>query len=247
MDDLRQVSIKKDLGRLIAHALPAKLTFDQACMREGGFNEYHVHAIINEVVISNLSSADHWVQASYAHPALQDAPDAEKGKVKRGRRRELDFHIRPTKQCQGGSLAIEVKWTTSAHSTWRTILADIYRLKLVAMAEGETDCILVICGRQQEVVKLVQQIDVASQARALGSRRYLKPLRLVSMMGEDSGGSSFRPIDENGKFLGGDSVRSKLPLRTNGKRWVPESVKTTLLGESVVGKNRWATAVWRIT
>jgi hypothetical protein len=67
------VSVKRDLGRLIAHALPAKLTFDQACMRQGQFSETYIHNLIYEVATANLSVADHWIRQNYAHPALQDA------------------------------------------------------------------------------------------------------------------------------------------------------------------------------
>lgn len=41
-------SIKSDLERLIAQALPAKLIFDQACMRQGQFGETYIHNVIHE-------------------------------------------------------------------------------------------------------------------------------------------------------------------------------------------------------
>lgn len=71
---LRAVSVKKDLGRLIAHAIPAKLTFDQACMREGSFSESYLHSSIHEVATANLSVAEFWIRMNYAHPTLQDVP-----------------------------------------------------------------------------------------------------------------------------------------------------------------------------
>lgn len=61
-----QVKVKRDIGRLIAHGLASKLTFDQTCGRAGLFNEIYLHGTINEIVVSNISTADFWVRPGYA-------------------------------------------------------------------------------------------------------------------------------------------------------------------------------------
>ncbi|MCE0510395.1 hypothetical protein LVJ59_15200 [Microbacterium sp. KKR3/1] len=236
-----EVSIKKDVGRLIAQALPAKLTFDQACMRYGMFNELYIHGVMNEIVVSNLSIQDFWVRPSYAHPDLQDRYSAKK---KRGRSRELDFFVTPSAGRHGRSLAIEVKWTSSGHCTWKNIVTDLYRLKLVAMAEPGTDCQFVLCGPRTEVVSLLEQIAIESQKRAIG-RTYATPLVLNST-GSKSGQSYLAPVDENGRLLGADSVREKLPIGPNGRRRIPTGINFQLLGEATVGAKEWTAAVWRL-
>lgn len=235
------VSIKRDIGRLIAHALPSKLTFDQACMREGSFDEAYLQNTIHEIVVSNLSTSDFWIRQSHAHPALQDdyAP-----KKNLGRSRELDFFITPTKGRMGNSLAMEVKWTPSTHCTWTKIVRDLYRLKLVAMAYPNTDCMFVLCGPRNEITALVEQLRAQSRIRATGNH-HPPPLALRST-GSKSGQSHLAPVDENGRLLGGDQVRKKLPLRSNGKRRLPSGITFQLLGESTVGVKEWMAAVWRV-
>lgn len=210
-------------------------------MRMGSFDEGYVQNIINEIVVSNLSISDFWIRQNHAHPALQDdyAP-----KKKLGRSRELDFFITPATGRVGASLAIEVKWTPSTHCTWRRITTDLYRLKLVAMANPATDCMFVLCGPRNEITELVEQLRVQSKIRAIGN--YHSPPLALRSLGSKSGQSYLRPVDENGRFFGGDQVRKKLPLRSNGKRRVPSGAVSQLLGESTVGVKEWMAAVWRI-
>lgn len=237
-----EVVIRKDIGRLLAHGLPSKLVFDQACGREGLFNEPYLYGAINEIVVSNVSTSDFWIRTGYGHPALQDVA-AEKKNL--GRLRELDFYITPAKGRSGSSLAIEVKWTPSAHCTWQTVVADLYRLKLVAMEDKTTECIFVLCGPQAGLLKLLDKLDIESQKRAIG-RRYPKPLVLRST-GSKSGSSSIATVDENGRLLGGKSARNRLPLQGNGKPKLPSNLKVQLLGEEAVGVKGWMAAVWRIS
>lgn len=234
--------MKRDVGKLLALALPAKLTFDQACMRYGMFNELYIHGAMNEIIVSNLDTSDFWIRPSYAHPELQDRYAAKKN---RGRSRELDFFVTPAKGRHGHSLAIEVKWTSSRHCTWRNIVTDLYRLKTVASAESGTDCQFVLCGTRQEVVDLLNQIAIESQKRAIG-RKYQTPLVLKST-GSKSGHSFLTPVDVNGRLLGGESVRNRLPLGPNGRRRIPTKITIQLLGEDTVGAKEWTAAVWRIT
>lgn len=236
-----KVSIKRDVGKLLAQALPAKLTFDQACMRLGMFNELYIHGVMNEIIVSNLDTSDFWIRPSYAHPELKDRYAAKKN---RGRSRELDFFVTPAVGRHGDSLAIEVKWTTSQYCTWRSIVTDLYRLKTIASAAPGTDCQFVLCGPRQEVVNLLGQIAVESQKRAIGEK-YQTPLVLRST-GSKSGHSFLKPVDVNGRLLGGDSVRNKLPLGSNGRRRIPVGISAQLLGEATVGVKEWTAAVWRI-
>lgn len=236
------VSIKRDIGRLLSHGIPSKLTFDHVCMRSGAFEEGYIQNTINEIIISNLSTAEFWIRRSYAHPLLQDEYALKKNL---GRPRELDFFITPATGRAGGSLAMEVKWTPSTHCTWRNILTDIYRLKLVAMGDPNiTDCMFVLCGPRNEVTELVQRLRMESKKRAIGNH-HPAPLALRSL-GSKSGASHLRPVDENGRFLGGPQVREKLPLRSNGKARLPSSIICQLLGESTVGVKEWTAAVWRV-
>lgn len=233
--------MKRDIGRLLAHGLPSKLTFDHVCMRTGSFDEAYVQNTINEIIVSNLSTADYWIRRNHAHPALQDdyAP-----KKNLGRSRELDFFITPATGRAGTSLAMEVKWTPSTHCTWRRIMTDLYRLKLVAMANPNTDCMFVLCGPRNEITALVEQLRMQSKIRAIGNH-HPPPLALRSS-GSKSGQSHLRPVDENGRFLGGDQVRKSLPLRSNGKHRLPSGIIFQLLGESTVGVKEWMAAVWRV-
>lgn len=236
------VSIKRDIGRLIAHGLPSKLTFDHVCMRMGSFDEGYIQNTINDIVVSNLSTSDFWIRKNYAHSVLQDDYAAKKNL---GRPRELDFFITPATGRTGKSLAIEVKWTPSTHCTWRKIMTDLYRLKLVAMANpNTTDCMFVLCGPKNEIAALVEQLRMQSKKRAIGNH-HPAPLALKSL-GSKSGTSSLRPVDENGRLLGGHPVRKKLPLRSNGKHRLPSGIICQLLGESTVGVKEWTAAVWRV-
>jgi hypothetical protein len=236
------VSIKKDLGRLISHALPAKLTFDQACMREGHFSESYIHSAIHEIATANLSVADYWIQQNYAHPDLQDYHSARK---KLGAPRAVDLFIAPTIGRTGSSLAIEVKWTPSDHCKWSTVLADIYRLKLVRMADHTTDGMVVLCGPKNDISRLMMKLRAESQKRAI-NRIYGPPLVVRDAVSK-SGNSQFAPTDENGRFLGGAKVRDKLPLGANGKPRIPTTVHAQFLGQSTVGIREWSSVVWRIS
>jgi len=211
-------------------------------MRAGILSELYLHGAINEIVGSNLSTPDFWIRASYAHPALQDGYEP---KNNLGRSREVDFFITPSTGRAGPSLAVEVKWTPSAHCTWKNILVDLYRLKLISMAEPKTDCMFVLCGPRTEVSALLKQLHMQSQKRAIG-RKYPPPLVLRSA-GSESGNSQFAPVDENGRFFGGDDVRNRLPLRSNGKSRIPSGMNLQLLGEATAGVKEWTAAVWRIT
>lgn len=242
MSEISEVVIRKDIGRLIAHGVPSKLVFDQACRREGLFNEIYLYGAINEIVVSNVSTSDFWIRTGYGHPALQDVTTEEKNL---GRLRELDFFITPAKGRSGSSMAIEVKWTPSSHCTWQTVVADLYRLKLVAMADKTTECIFVLCGPRVGLLKLLEKLDENSQKRAIG-RRYPKPLVLRST-GSKTGSSSIATVNENGKLLGGNLVRRKLPLQVNGKPKLPGNLKLQLLGEVTVGVKQWTAAVWRVS
>lgn len=236
------VLIKRDLGRLIAYALPARLTFDQACMRQGQFSETYVHNLIHEVATANLNVADHWIRRHYAHPALQDDPSL--GKTA-GAPRAVDFFVTPTASRVGPSLAIEVKWTPSDHRKWSTVLADLYRLKLIKMMVQTTDGIFVILGSRNQISHFLVKLHAEVQKRAIG-RTYGAPL---AMTGENSksGSSQFAPTDENGRFLGGIAVRNKLPLQSNGKPRIPWTIRAQFLGQSTVGLRQWSAAVWRIS
>jgi hypothetical protein len=210
-------------------------------MRAASFDEAYLQNTINEIVVSNLANSDFWIRRSYAHPALQDdyAP-----KKNLGRSRELDFFITPAKGRAGASLAMEVKWTPSTHCTWRKTLRDLYRLKLVAMVNSNTDCMFVLCGPRNEITALVEQLRLQSKIRALGNH-HPPPITLRST-GSKSGQSHLAPVDENGRLLGGDQVRKKLPLRSNGKHRLPSGITFQLLGESTVGVKEWMAAVWRV-
>ena len=210
-------------------------------MRAGIFSELYLHGAINEIVGSNLSTSDFWIRAGYAHPALQDGHEP-KNNV--GRLREVDFFVTPATGRLGPSLAIEVKWTSSTHCTWKNILVDLYRLKFISMAEATTDCMFVLCGPRAEVGALLKQLQTQSQKRAIG-RKYPPPLVLRSA-GSKSGNSQFAPVDENGRFLGGDDVRNRLPRRSNGKSRIPPGMNLHLLGEATTGAKEWTAAVWRI-
>ena len=242
MKPVVDVSMKRDLGRLIAQGLPSKLTFDQACMRSGIFSELYLHAAINEILGSNLSTSDFWIRAGHAHPALQD--DYQQ-KINLGRSRELDFFVTPSSGRNGPSLAIEVKWTPSKHCTWKSALVDLYRLKLISMVEAKTDCMFVLCGPRTEIHSLLRQLHSHSEKRAI-ARKYPRPLVLRST-GSASGNSQFAPVDENGRFFGGEGVRNKLPLRSNGKKRLPTGVNVQLPGEATAGVNEWTAAAWRIS
>lgn len=233
--------MKRDIGRLLAQGLPSKLTFDHACQRMGSFDEGYVQNTINEIIVSNVSTSDFWIRRNHAHPALQDGYAAKKNL---GRSRELDFFITPATGRAGTSLAIEVKWTPSTHCTWWRVVADLYRLKLVAMANLNTDCMFVLCGPKNEITTLVEQLRMQSRKRAIGNH-HPPPLALKSL-GSKTGQSSLSPVDENGRLLGGDQVRKKLPLRSNGRHRLPAGINFQLLGESTVGVKEWSAAVWRV-
>ena len=236
-----KVSFKKDIGRLLAHGLPAKLTFDQACMRSGMFNELYIHGAMNRNRVSNLSTSDFWIRPSYAHPELQDKYVPKKN---RGRSRELDFFVTPATGRTGPSLAMEVKWTSSTHCSWRNVVTDLYRLKLISSAEPTTDCQFVLCGPKSEMDSILEQLNAESQKRAIG-KTYPPPLVLRST-GSKSGRSTIAPVDENGRLLGGDPVRRNSPWRNN-KRRIPMGINLQLLGEATVGVKEWTAAVWRIS
>ncbi|MCC4907748.1 hypothetical protein [Microbacterium sp. cx-59] len=234
--------IKRDIGRLIAHGLASKLTFDQACMRAGLFNEVYLHGTINEIVVSNISTADFWVRPGYAHPQLQDVRGVGK---KAGRPRELDFFITPTAGRTGRSLAMEVKWTPSKHCSWGNVVSDLYRLKLVAMSEPTTDCMFVLCGPRTGVTKLLEKVQAENQKRAIG--RMYEPGLVLRSAGSMSGSGGIAPVDENGRFLGGDSARGRLPLGNNGRRRIPTGITFQLAGEATVGAKEWTAAAWRVS
>ncbi|PNW09043.1 hypothetical protein C1632_08080 [Microbacterium testaceum] len=176
------MKVKRDIGRLIAHGLASKLTFDQACMRAALFNEIYLHGTIDEIVISNISTADLWVRPGYAQPQLQDAPGARK---KTGRSRELDFFIIPAADRTGRSLAMEVKWTPSRHCSWGNVVFDLYRLKLIAMSEATTDCMLVLSGPRDGVTKLRDRVRAESQKRAID--RVCEPGLVLRSTGSKTG------------------------------------------------------------
>lgn len=242
MSETIEVAIKKDIGRLLAHGLPSKLVFDQACKKEGLFNELYLYGAINEIVASNVGTSDFWIRTGYAHPALQDVVTPKK---KLGRHRELDFFVAPASGRTGRSMAIEVKWTPSSHCDWRTVVADLYRLKLVAMAEKTTECLFVLCGPHGGVLKLIESLDRNSQKRAI-NKRYPRPLVLRSE-GSKSGASSVITVDGIGRLLGGEAARQQFPIQANGKPKLPKNLKTQLLGEDTVGVRKWTAAVWRIS
>jgi len=237
-----QVKVKRDIGRLIAHGLASKLTFDQACMRAGLFNEIYLHGTINEIIVSNISTADFWIRPGYAHPQLQDAPGPRK---KAGRSRELDFFVTPAAGRTGRSRAMEVKWTPSRHCSWGNVVSDLYRLKLIAMSEATTDCMLVLCGPRDGVTKLLDKVQAESQKRAIG--RLYEPGLVLRSAGSKTGSGGIAPVDENGRFLGGDTVRERLPLGRNARRRIPTGITLQLAGEATVGVNEWTAAVWRVS
>lgn len=241
MDAEKEVSIRRDLGRLIAHGIAAKLAFDHACLREGMFNEIYLHGTMNELIVSILSMDDFWIRPGHPHDSLKDEAASTR---KSGRSRELDFFVTPTRGRSGKSLALEVKWTSSSHCNWRSITLDLYRLKILAMENGGMDCMFVLSGPRSEVVNVLAKLQAASQKRAIG-RTYGESIYLrTEGLGDGSG--RLAPVDENGRFLGGDSLRSKLPLGSNGKRKTPATIKLQLLGESTVGRRSWTAAVWRV-
>jgi len=210
-------------------------------MRQGQFSETYIHNVIHEVATTNLNIADHWIRQNFAHPTLQD----DRSLRKAGAPRALDFFITPTAQRVGRSLAIEVKWTLSPHCKWQTVVTDLYRLKLVKMADQTTDGMFVLCGLRDDISNLLMKLRAESQKRAIG-RTYGPPLVTIGEMSK-SGNSQFAPIDENGRFLGGTKVRSKLPIQSNGKPRMPTTVHAQFLGQATVGLRAWSAAVWRIT
>lgn len=242
MTEIREVAIQKNIGRLLAYGLPAKLSYDQACKRDGLFNEIYLYGVINEIAVSNVSTSDFRIRTGYGHPALQDD---YKQKQNLGRLRELDFYLSPATGCAGNSLAIEVKWTPSAYCNWRNVVVDLYRLKLVTTADSSTECVFVLCGPQRDVHKILERLHKESQKRAIG-KKYPRPLVLRST-GSKSGSSFLRTVDENGRLLGGNYVRDRLPLQSNGKPQTPKNIKLQLLGEETVGVKKWTAATWRIS
>lgn len=60
------------------------------------------------------------------------------------------------------------------------------------------------------------------------------------------GERTLRTVDENGRFLGGNPVPDRLPLRSNEKPWEPNPIKLQNLGNVTVGMKNGSAAVWRV-
>jgi hypothetical protein len=138
----------KDFPKRVSEGVTAKLDFDYSCNRGNSFGEYHVHGVVNEVLSANIDPNKHKITSGFPHALLK--------RPGRGRQPEIDFAIH-SRVSSALFLAAEVKWAGSAHCTVKNILKDLIRLQLIANAEHQAECFMLISGRKDNFDRLFNE------------------------------------------------------------------------------------------
>lgn len=217
------------LGRRLAEGITARLEFDYACARGHSFGEYYLHGVMNEIISANIDPGAFVPHAGYAHPAI-----AAEGSIKPGRKREVDFYVKPRVD-DGPTSCIEAKWAGSSHCTWERVLLDLCRLTLVKEQSPTTECLFVLSGWNRDVNTIVRKMPL------IQGRRKGKKIRVLQIPKENK---YSRPrtcplADWSGRFDVPEVVHKGLPK-------VPRKIRSALVKSTGINTSKWQTIVWRI-
>jgi hypothetical protein len=229
---------RKDLGRRIASGVTAKLEFDYTCERGNSFSEYYLHGVINEIIAALTSPTAYRIHTGYAHLALRQNEE-----ISRGRPRELDFFVEPY-QKEEGAACLEVKWAASSHCRWDNVLLDLFRLALVKRNQPTTECLFVMSGPTDDVLRTLDDLRTRTmrpnRGKQLGALQIPDASTPSSMVG-------YRAFDWAGRFSAGEGIAAHLPRTVRGRVDVPLKMYTTLAGSHTSASGMWMTATWRLT
>lgn len=203
------------------------MDFDYSCNRGHAFSESYIHGVINEILCANIDPGKGQVISGYPHPAIQ------KGTLKAGRSREVDFYVKPRNSGVTTEACIEVKWAGSSHCNGASIIADLCRLTLVAQ-QGDAECYFVLAGRDEDITKVMASPALASNA---GTRKD-RVLKMPSP-GRAPKKAKKRLADYSGGGLAVAKAIQELPR-------VPDHINSQVVQPVRHGSERWNVLVWNI-